>query len=127
MRLHSNKTPPRRLVDSVAKSQYNCDVWIAPEKWDLSIRRNVLCEVCRLPISFVPTIDALCSVCNVVAHITCLNEKERKQMYRNCWICMDCADDLAYSKSSFLSKKKDVNFKVYIKFRLVIRLVIFEI
>lgn len=116
MQLHTKKNPPKNLKDEIAKSRYTVDMWVAPEKWDLSIRRNVLCEICHHSISFVPSIDALCSLCNVVAHITCLNEAQRKQTFRNCWICTDCNDDLAYSKKKFITKKIDDNYKVILLF-----------
>lgn len=87
------------------------DKWIAPEKWDLSIKRNVLCEICNQNISFCPSIDAYCSLCNVVAHITCLSASDRKLMYRNCWICRDCHEEINYSKDKYLAKKKDESYK----------------
>lgn len=86
--------------------------WIQPIQWDLIEKRTLLCDICSLPISCCPALDAMCSLCNVVAHISCLSDNQRNMSYRNSWICQYCADDIKISKDIFITYKMKLNHEV---------------
>ena len=56
-------------------------------------------------VTFCSSIDAYCQYCNVVNHIACLEESERRNVYKGEWVCSDCADDVQDSKESFVLKR----------------------
>lgn len=82
------------------------NVWLSPERWDDSRRRNTSCEVCYANVTFCPGIDAQCALCPVVVHITCLDADERRKAYMNNFVCAFCVDDIEYSKSTFLKMRR---------------------
>jgi hypothetical protein len=86
--------------------------WIPPRHWDLIEKRNLLCDVCSSPVSYCDAVDKMCSLCNVVAHISCLSSFQRNLSYRNCWICQYCAEDIEISKEIFFSCQMKLNYQV---------------
>jgi superfamily II helicase len=86
--------------------------WIPPIQWNQIEKRNLLCEICSTPITYCSAVDAICSLCNVVAHLSCLTEKQMNLKYRNCWICEFCAEDIEISKDIFHSYQNKQLFLV---------------
>lgn len=84
--------------------------WINPTTWDNSMRRNTICDICGKVISYCPSMDIACSLCNVVAHIACLNAEQLDHTYRGKWVCEYCYDDINYSKDMFIDKKCDTRY-----------------
>jgi hypothetical protein len=120
MRLHTVKPKSKRLIEqeliatalNYEKSQkQKIGTWIAPQRWDQSAARNTLCEICLMPMSYCSSIDALCSLCNVVAHVNCLTPQQRKNNFRSNWVCDDCISDVNDSKDRFFMDRTKQNFE----------------
>lgn len=119
MRLHVKNPPSQRHIQQeIATTAHlyadiqtkKLDTWVAPQRWDRSATRNTMCEICFQPVSCCPSIDITCSLCNVVAHISCLTNEQRNQCFRNSWICGDCASDIEYSKEHFIVNRTKKNY-----------------
>lgn len=79
--------------------------WIAPKKWDTSLKRNVLCEFCGGAVSILKRVDAACAYCNVVAHIRCFDPNCTDFSQHADWICSECQDEINVSRGHFLNKQ----------------------
>lgn len=120
MRLHTVKQKSKQTIDQERKvvalkyeeiQKQKIGTWIPPQRWDQSATRNTLCEICFLPASYCSSIDALCSLCNVVAHVNCLTTEQRKNNYRNSWVCDDCVSDVNDSKDRFYMERSKQNYE----------------
>jgi hypothetical protein len=100
-------------VESLTYHSKKLGAWIPPERWDVSAKRNHICEICGECISFSDSLDSKCTVCNVVVHISCLTPLQRNQSFRNGWVCDDCVDDIKDSKEYFVVLKSKRNFEVF--------------
>jgi hypothetical protein len=119
MRLGSFTKPTTHDSHDTAEEYHHLQLkkigkWIPPAQWDLIERRNLLCDICSSPVSYCEAVDKMCSLCNVVAHISCLSIPQRELSYRNSWICQYCAEDIVISKDIFLSCKMKLNHQVII-------------
>ena len=120
MRLHKEKPKSKRYIEqeiAATALQYEqsqskkIGKWVIPQRWDRSAKRNTLCEICLHPVSCCSSMDALCSLCNVVAHVSCLTTEQRKQTFRNSWICDDCVSDVNDSKEQFVMNRTKQNYE----------------
>lgn len=113
-KLDSNEIEKQTLLEAMESSSYHSKKlgsWIPPERWDFSAKRNHICEICCEPVSYSDSLDSKCTVCNVVVHISCLTEAQRRQNFRNGWVCSDCLDDIQDSKEHFVVLKTKHNYE----------------
>jgi hypothetical protein len=114
-RADNSKRERQTQIDAVESLNYHSKklgAWIPPERWDITAKRNNICEICYESIAFSDSLDSKCSVCNVVVHINCLTPTQRNQTFRNGWICDDCVDDIKDSKEYFVVLKSKRNYEV---------------